>query len=297
MRCSIATNENAPDGPFGATGDGDALGVDMGSSQSVGQGRRILLTFAGYPVSGPGKSQVKQVIDLLPVVAFFGVYLLSGTLEGVEGQDRIYYATAALMVASALQIAYLKVRRMEVSKQNWFVFWAAIVFGTMTLVFRNPLFIQWRGSVVSWVMALALIGSRFIGNGHLIKRMMGKVLALPDRAWRDLTYGWAAVFATSGGLNLLIAYNFAEETWVTYKFASGFVVPVLLIAGSGLYLYFTRQIPMMPASEASQETAKERALAAELGGKVAEKEAELLANAGRRLDEASSGRPSTGENP
>ena len=95
---------------------------------------------------------MKQLVDFLPVAAFFGVYLLAD----------IYYATMALMAASALQVAYFKLRGMKVTGQMWIVFWGAMIFGTMTLVFRNALFIQWRPSVVNWIMALALVGSRFI---------------------------------------------------------------------------------------------------------------------------------------
>lgn len=189
---------------------------------------------------------MKQLVDFLPVAAFFGVYLLAD----------IYYATMALMVAAALQVGYFKVRGLRVTGQMWVVFWAAMIFGTMTLVFRNALFIQWRGSVVSWIMALALVGSRFIGSGDVIKRMLGKMLRLPDRAWRALTYGWAAVFAASGSLNLFVAYNFSEEAWVAYKFASGFVVPILLIGGSVAYLVTTKQLPTAPAEDASGSEAK-----------------------------------------
>lgn len=189
---------------------------------------------------------MKQLVDFLPVAAFFGVYLLAD----------IYYATMALMVAAALQVGYFKVRGLRVTGQMWVVFWAAMIFGTMTLVFRNALFIQWRGSVVSWIMALALVGSRFIGSGDVIKRMLGKMLRLPDRAWRALTYGWAAVFAASGSLNLFVAYNFSEEAWVAYKFASGFVVPILLIGGSVGYLVATKQLPTAPAEDASGSEAK-----------------------------------------
>lgn len=189
---------------------------------------------------------MKQLVDFLPVAAFFGVYLLAD----------IYYATMALMVAAALQVGYFKVRGLRVTGQMWVVFWAAMIFGTMTLVFRNALFIQWRGSVVSWIMALALVGSRFIGSGDVIKRMLGKMLRLPDRAWRALTYGWAAVFAASGSLNLFVAYNFSEEAWVAYKFASGFVVPILLVGGSVAYLVTTKQLPTTPAEDASGSEAK-----------------------------------------
>ena len=189
---------------------------------------------------------MKQFVDFLPVVAFFGVYVLTD----------IYTATTALMIATALQVGYFKLRGLRVTGQMWLVFWGAMIFGTMTLVFRNPLFIQWRPSVVNWVMALTLVGSRFVGTGDIVQRLLGKMLVLPDRAWRALTWGWAAMFVASGTLNLYVAYNFSEEAWVTYKFISGFVVPILLVGGSVAYLVATKQLPTAPVDEAADSEAK-----------------------------------------
>lgn len=187
---------------------------------------------------------MKQLIDFLPVAAFFGVYLVAD----------IYYATVALMIAAALQVGFFKLRGWPVTRPMWLVFWGAILFGTMTLVFRNALFIQWRPSVVNWIIALGLVGSRFIGTGNTVQRAFGKVMVLPDRAWRTLTWGWAALFATSGGLNLYVVYHFTEAAWVAYKFAAGFVMPVLLVASSVGYLAATKQLPTAPADDGAKST-------------------------------------------
>lgn len=187
---------------------------------------------------------MKQIVDFLPVVAFFGVWLATG-------RD-IYYATAALMAAAAIQLVVFRLLAWPIPGQVWFVFWAAMIFGTMTLVFRNPLFIQWRPTVVNWILALVIVGSRFIGRGDYVQRALGKVLVLPDRAWRALTYGWAAVFAVSGTINIWVAYTFVEDTWVYYKLVSGFVVSFVLVAGSFVYLAATRQLPTLPGKGGSE---------------------------------------------
>ena len=186
---------------------------------------------------------MKQLIDFLPVVAFFGVWLATG-------RD-IYYATGALMIAAVLQVSVFKLKGWPIPGQVWFVFLAALIFGTMTLVFRNPLFIQWRPTVVNWILALVIIGSRFIGRGNYVQRALGKVVVLPDRAWRALTWGWAGVFALSGTVNIWVAYTFSEDTWVYYKFVSGFCVSLLLVGGSFIYLAATGQLPSLPAKGAS----------------------------------------------
>lgn len=190
---------------------------------------------------------MKQIIDFLPIVAFFGVYVVTD----------IYIATIALMAAAALQIAVFKLKAWPIPGQMWLVFWVAMVFGTMTLAFRNPLFIQWRPSVVNWLMAIAIVGSRFVGKGDHIQRLLGKVLTLPERAWPALTWGWAFILAISGAVNLYVAYRFSEQAWVAYKLASAFVVPVLLVLGSVGYLAATKQLPALSTERRQEADAKD----------------------------------------
>ena len=176
---------------------------------------------------------MKQLLDFLPVAAFFAVYLASD----------IYFATAALMAAAVLQVAFFKAKGWPIGRQMWAVFWVALVFGALTLLFRNALFIQWKPTIVYWAMAVAIGGSRFIGRGDHVQRALGKALVLPDRAWRNLTWAWAATMALAGVANILVAYRFSEQAWVTYKLVTAFAVPLLLTFGSVGYLAASGQLP------------------------------------------------------
>ncbi len=182
---------------------------------------------------------MKQLIDFLPVVAFFGVYLVTD----------IYLATVALMVAAVLQVGFFKLKGWRVTGQMWVVFGGALAFGGLTLALRDPLFIQWKPTIVYWIMALAIGGSRFVGKGDLVQRALGKVLALPDQAWRVLCWAWAAAMALAGVANLWVAYQFSEPTWVAYKFASAFAIPILLTVASFGYLAASGQMPAAPPPE------------------------------------------------
>ena len=176
---------------------------------------------------------MKQIIDFLPIVAFFGVYLVAD----------IYTATIALMAAAALQIAIFKLKSWSIAGQMWVVFWGAVVFGAMTLAFRDPLFIQWKPTIVYWIMAVVIVGSRFVGKGDHVQRALGKVLTLPDRAWRTLAWSWSLAMVAAGVANLYVAYQFSETAWVTYKFISAFALPVLLTLLSVVYLSASGQLP------------------------------------------------------
>lgn len=176
---------------------------------------------------------MKQLIDFLPIVAFFGAYLVSD----------IYVATVALMVASACQVAVFKLKGWPIGRQIWLVFWGALVFGAMTLALRDPLFIQWKPTIAYWIMAVAIVGSRFVGRGDHVQRAFGKALVLPERAWRALAWGWAAAMVVAGLANIYVAYEFSESFWVGYKLVSAFVLPLLLALASAVYLAASGQLP------------------------------------------------------
>ena len=176
---------------------------------------------------------MKQLIDFLPVAVFFAVYLATD----------IYIATAALMAAAVVQIALFKLKGWRINGQMWAVFWVALVFGALTLAFRNALFIQWKPTIVYWAMALAIGGSRFVGRGDHVQRALGKVLVLQDRAWRNLSWAWAAAMALAGVANIYVAYEFSEQTWVAYKLAAAFATPLLLTFGSVAYLGAAGMLP------------------------------------------------------
>ena len=179
---------------------------------------------------------MKQLFDFLPIVAFVGVYLVAD----------IYWATVALMVAAVAQVGFCKLTRRPVTGQMWVVFWGALGFGGLTLALRDPLFIMWKPTIVYWIMAVAIGGSRFVGKGDLLQRALGKVLTLPERAWRTLCWLWAATMALAGVANLWVAYQFSEPAWVAYKFASAFAIPILLALGSFGYLAASGQQPQTP---------------------------------------------------
>ena len=178
---------------------------------------------------------MKQLIDLLPILVFVAIYVLGD----------IYAATAGLMVTAILQIIVFKFNGWEISRQLWIVFAVALISGSLTLIFQNKLFIQWKPTIVYWLMGIGLIGSRLVGDGTAIQRSFGKVLELTDHAWRTLTFGWSVVIIIAGFVNLYVAYNFQESAWVTYKLISSLILPVILTVGSFIYLRFTNQLPEM----------------------------------------------------
>jgi intracellular septation protein len=173
---------------------------------------------------------VNQLLDFLPIAFFVAVFF------GTAAPDNILWATAALMVGVTLQLGAYWLLKKPISGQLKFTFWASIILGGLTLILRDATFIQWKPTVVNWTLALVLLGSDLLLNRNLLKSLLGQQLQAPDNVWRNLNFGWSAGFTLAGILNLLVAWNYSMEFWVTYKLVGGFGLTLLYIILTVVYL-------------------------------------------------------------
>lgn len=150
---------------------------------------------------------MQLIIDFLPIIVFFVTYKVVG----------MYAATAAIIGAMALQIGYQWLRDRTVNKMLLTSGILVGVFGGITLLLRDPIFIQWKPTVVNWLFAAVFLGSRYIGRKTLTERVMGQAVELPPVMWRQLNLMWVANFTFLGAANLYVVYNFDEATWVNFK--------------------------------------------------------------------------------
>jgi len=169
---------------------------------------------------------MKFLADFFPILLFFVAYQMAG----------IYVATAVAIGASVLQVAYFQLRYKKVEKMQWVTLGLLVFFGGMTLIFRNPDFIKWKPTVVNWLFAAAFFGSMFIGKKSLLQRMMDQAITLPPPIWIKLNYLWIAFFISIGFLNLYVAFNFDEETWVNFKLFGMLGLTFVFVIAQGFYI-------------------------------------------------------------
>ncbi len=152
-------------------------------------------------------NSMQILIDFLPIIVFFGTYKFAG----------MFAATGALMAAMAFQIAVQWFRQGMVNKMLLTSGVLVGIFGGITLLFRNPIFIQWKPTIVNWLFAAVSLGSRFIGDRTVTERIMGHAIELDAAMWRQLNLMWAGNFTFLGVANLYVLYNYDESTWVNFK--------------------------------------------------------------------------------
>lgn len=169
---------------------------------------------------------MKLFFDLFPLVLFFVAYKMGD----------IYVATATLMVAMALQVSFLWIKNRKVEKVYLYSLLAVLVFGGLTLILRNDVFIKWKPSVFNWGFGMVFLLSPLVGGQPLVKRMMGAVLELSDAGWHRLNWAWVLFFVVSGVANIVVAYTMSKDAWVNFKVMGLTAMSLIFVIGQVVVL-------------------------------------------------------------
>src|SRR5688500_15423897 len=100
---------------------------------------------------------MQQLIELAPLIAFFAVWKFAD----------IYAATAVLMVAMLLLVAWDWMRTRVVPKMHLVSAVLVWIFGAATLILHDVRFLQMKPTIFYWLIALVLGGSIWIGKKTL----------------------------------------------------------------------------------------------------------------------------------
>jgi intracellular septation protein len=171
-----------------------------------------------------------SLLEFAPVAVFGVAYYTHG----------IYVATAALMVSMLVllivDIAWLK----RIPTMHALSALLVFAFGAATLLLHNQRFIQWKPTVLFWLLSLALLGSFWVGKCTLVERLLSKSLGAPvnvgQRQWRRINALWVIFYALLGALNLVVAFHASERTWVNFKLFGLTSVTVLFMAAQVAWL-------------------------------------------------------------
>jgi intracellular septation protein len=149
---------------------------------------------------------LKPATDFGPLVVFFAAYLAGDLLV----------ATAALMAATAVAIALTLYYERRVAAMPLVTAAVVGVFGGLTLILDDEVFIKMKPTIVQALFAAILFGGLAVGR-PLLKPLLGTVWTLVDDGWRRLTLRFALFFAVMAVLNELVWRTQSTDFWVTFK--------------------------------------------------------------------------------
>ena len=169
---------------------------------------------------------MKFLFDLFPILLFFVAYKMYD----------IYVATAVAIGAAFVQTVLFWLKHRKFEKMHLITLAILVVFGGLTLILRDPVFIKWKPTVVNWLFGATFLGSQFIGERPLVERMMGHAITVPGPVWRRLNWAWILFFLAMGLINIYVAYNFSEETWVNFKLFGMMGLTLVFVFAQAFYL-------------------------------------------------------------
>jgi intracellular septation protein len=169
---------------------------------------------------------MKFLFDLFPVVLFFIFYKIYD----------IYIATAVLMASTYGQIILLYMFKKKIEKVLIFTAIVITLFGGMTLFFQSNVFIMWKPSIIYWVFGLTILVADKFYNKNLVQISLGSQVKLEKKYWKNLLWSTALFFIFLGFLNIYIAQNFNEDTWVNFKLFGMTAILFLYIISITVYI-------------------------------------------------------------
>jgi intracellular septation protein len=169
---------------------------------------------------------MKFLYDFFPILLFFVAYKVYD----------IYVATGVAIAAAAVQTLafWLKHRRFE--KMHLVTFSLLLIFGGLTIFLHDPTFIKWKPTAINWLFGVVFLGSHWIGDRPLVERMMGHAIKAERPVWIRLSWLWIVFFTGIGLLNLYVAYNYSEATWVNFKLFGILGITFAFVVGQAFYL-------------------------------------------------------------
>ncbi|HFC91432.1 MAG TPA: septation protein A [Leucothrix mucor] len=200
---------------------------------------------------------MKAFFDFFPVLFFFltfkfydslpdSVIAMANQLPFVDltagnSKDAIFMATLVIIIATILQnIAHWFVyRRLE--KMHLISLGILLIFGTLTLILKNPDYIAWKVTIFNWIFAGVILGSFFVGEKTLIERMMSHAISVPKQIWKKVNLSWGLFFIIVGALNLIVYEIYAKQmdnldAWVNFKMFGILGLTLVFMIGQGLYI-------------------------------------------------------------
>lgn len=149
---------------------------------------------------------IRITLEIGPLLIFFICTTFGeGWLERSEllrslFASPIIFATAPFMVAMvvSLIISWLVFKRVAVMPLVTLA--VVLIFGTLTLVLQDSLFIKIKPTIVNSLFGATLLGGLLFGQS-LLKYVFGEVYRLKPEGWQKLTVRWGLFFFLLAALN------------------------------------------------------------------------------------------------
>jgi intracellular septation protein len=189
---------------------------------------------------GPG---LRLAIDFGPLIVFF----LANAFAPVPKITRIFAATAAFMVATAIAMGISLAKSGRISPMLLFSGVMVLVMGGVTLWLHDDTFIKIKPTIYYVFVAAILFFGLFTGRPTLELVLGSAYPGLSPKGWSLLTRNWAFFFVAMAIANEAVWRHTTTDFWVGYKLWGA--IPATLI-------FAAANIPMLTKHGLGAETSE-----------------------------------------
>lgn len=172
----------------------------------------------------------RMALDYGPLLVFFVANLLAskiGLPDMVDSLAQVIIASTAFMVASVAAIIVSKWKTGHISPMLWLSAGLVVIFGALTLYFRDDTFIKMKPTIV-YAMFSAILTFGLVTGRPLLQQLLETAYpGLSATGWRKLTLNWAIFFAFMAVLNEVVWRHSTWDFWVGFKLWGA--VPLTLV--------------------------------------------------------------------
>jgi intracellular septation protein len=168
---------------------------------------------------------LKLTLDIGPLILFFAANAKFG----------IYTATGTFMAAVLVALAVSYVLTKHVAVMPLVTAAIVLVFGGLTLVLHDDLFIKLKPTIIYVLFGGTLVGG-LVFDKPLLGMVFDSVFHLREEGWRKLTWRWALFFFALAILNEIVWRTQTTDFWVSFKLFG--VVPLT-------FLFAALQVPLL----------------------------------------------------
>ena len=151
-------------------------------------------------------SLIKSLIEIIPLILFF----IANAKYGIIFATKTFVITTLI----ALIISYLYFKK--ISTPLLITTFLVLIFGGLTIFFKDPTFIKLKPTIVYFLFSLFL----FVGlalKKNFLQIYLSSLIKINDTGWNILTKRWGIFFLLMALLNETIWRNFSTDFWVSFK--------------------------------------------------------------------------------
>ena len=155
------------------------------------------------------KSFVKLVADFGPLLIFFIVYY--------RGGKNLEVAIPPLIIATIIAVITIYYLEKKIPYVPLIGAILITIFGGLTIIFKNPIFIYLKPTIINVLFAIGLLFGKIIFKKNFLQLFLQGSIKLEEIGWDKLMYRWIFFFIFLAILNEFVWRTQSEEFWINFK--------------------------------------------------------------------------------